>query len=129
MSSIGQTFLPAKQLAAQVFDRHAAPNPCKPCCLNCLQGAKTLLVGDAFAFFTLFKVISEAGLRALHLDRDRQLQARGFPAAEVAAAMRAALGAADCILASYELIMTEGFCFEGVGQSQVTKLLIRMTPR
>ena len=41
------------------------------------QGAKVLIVGDTRAFFTMYRVVDEAGLRAFQLDRSGTLLAAG----------------------------------------------------
>jgi hypothetical protein len=43
-----------------------------------LQGCKVLLLGDHRAFFTMYRVIVDAGLRAHQLDRDGALSKAGL---------------------------------------------------
>ncbi len=49
-----------------------------------VQGCKFLLLGDSRAFFMVYRIIADAGLRAFQLDRDGALarggnQARTYP--------------------------------------------------
>lgn len=45
-----------------------------------VQGCKVLLLGDHRAFFTMYRAITDAGLRAYQLDRDGALLKAGLQA-------------------------------------------------
>jgi hypothetical protein len=84
----------------------------------CLQGRPVLLLADSRAFFTLYKVVSDAGLRAYQLDRDGRLglglgqgQGQGVAncgaaAHEIQEAVEQALRCANCILANNRQLAT-----------------------
>lgn len=102
--------------AARDF-RNVTPESCassknawRPGCLG-LQGAKVLLVGDARAFFTMYKSIVDAGLKPFQLDRDNRLSTAGCSSAQLKAAAEQAASAADCILVTPQQIATSGFPF------------------
>ena len=55
-----------------------------------VQGCKILLLGDSRAFFVVYRLITDAGLRAYQLDRDGAL-ARGGRQARASAGGRCAV--------------------------------------
>lgn len=98
------------------------PSTLKPTSCGSVQGQPVLLVADSRAFFTLYKVITNAGFRAHQLDREGRLQQQpapgpaGQPAtatsstgAAVEQAVAKALDAANCILLSKQQLCLAGF--------------------
>ncbi len=77
-----------------------------------LQDAKVLLLGDARAFFTIYKAIVDVGLKPFQLDRDEKLLKAGLPAEELKKAAGEAATAADCILVTHQQLVSPGFPFE-----------------
>lgn len=77
-----------------------------------LQVAKVLLLGDARAFFTMYKAIVDVGLKPFQLDRDERLLKAGLPAEELKKAAGEAAAAADCILVTHQQLASPGFPFE-----------------
>ncbi len=77
-----------------------------------LQDAKMLLLGDARAFFTMYKAIVDVGLKPFQLDRDERLLKAGLPAEELKQAAGEAATAADCILVTHQQLVSPGFPFE-----------------
>jgi hypothetical protein len=69
---------------------------------SCAQASKSLVVADARAFYTTYRVISDAGLRAMQLDRDGALVQAGLPAGQLREAAKRAAQAADCVLTTHE---------------------------
>ncbi|KAL0033852.1 hypothetical protein WJX77_007687 [Trebouxia sp. C0004] len=78
-------------------------------------GAKVLLLGDARAFFTMYKAIVDVGLKPFQLDRDERLLKAGLPAGELTKAAGEAATAADCILVTHQQLVSPGFPFERFG--------------
>ena len=76
-----------------------------------LQGTKVLLLGDARAFFTMYKSIVDAGLKPFQLDRDKRLTAAGGTSEQLRAAAEQAASAADCILVAPQQSVSPGFPF------------------
>ncbi|KAL0053220.1 hypothetical protein WJX82_002643 [Trebouxia sp. C0006] len=74
--------------------------------------AKVLLLGDARAFFTMYKAIVDVGLKPFQLDRDERLLKAGLPAEELKKAAGEAATAADCILVTHQQLVSIGFPFE-----------------
>ncbi len=77
-----------------------------------LQDAKVLLLGDARAFFTMYKAVVDVGLKPFQLDRDERLLKAGLPAEELKKAAGEAATAADCILVTHQQLVSPGFPFE-----------------
>jgi hypothetical protein len=77
-----------------------------------MQDAKVLLLGDARAFFTMYKAIVDVGLKPFQLDRDERLLKAGLPAEELKKAAGEAATAADCILVTHQQLVSPGFPFE-----------------
>ena len=77
-----------------------------------MQEAKMLLLGDARAFFTMFKVIVDVGLKPFQLDRDEKLLKAGLPAEDVKKAAEDAVAAADCVLVTHQQLAAANFPFE-----------------
>ena len=71
-----------------------------------------MLLGDARAFFTMFKVIVDVGLKPFQLDRDEKLLKAGLPAEELKKAAQDAATAADCVLVTHQQLATADFPFE-----------------
>lgn len=76
------------------------------------QDAKVLLLGDARAFFTMYKAVVDVGLKPFQLDRDERLLKAGLPAEELKKAAGEAATAADCILVTHQQLVSPGFPFE-----------------
>ena len=76
-----------------------------------LQGAKVLLLGDARAFFTMYKSIVDAGLKPFQLDRDKRLSTAGSTPEQLKAAAEQAAQAADCLLVAPQQLMSPLFPF------------------
>ncbi|BDA43161.1 probable protein SHORTAGE IN CHIASMATA 1 at N-terminal half [Coccomyxa sp. Obi] len=72
-------------------------------------GCKVLLLGDHRAFFTMYRAITDAGMRAYQLDRDGTLLKGGLEPLAVKKAAEAAMKAADCILATYDHVAVREF--------------------
>ncbi|KAK9815324.1 hypothetical protein WJX72_001793 [[Myrmecia] bisecta] len=72
-------------------------------------GAKILLVGESNAFFTMYKVITAAGLHAYQLDRSGQLKASGLQPDAINQAVTNVLAAADCLLVTYDHLSVASF--------------------
>jgi hypothetical protein len=99
------------------------PSSLKSTSCSAVQGQPVLLVADSRAFFTLYKVITNAGFRAHQLDREGRLQQQqpgpgpaGQPAAAVGStgaavveAVAKALDAANCILLSKQQLCLASF--------------------
>ena len=77
--------------------------------MHSLQGAKILLLGDARAFFTMYKAIVDVGLKPFQLDRDETLLKAGLPAEELKRAAEEAATAADCLLVTHQQLAAPGF--------------------
>ena len=45
----------------------------------CLQGAKVLLLAESRAFFTVYRTITDTGMRIYQLDRDSQQNITSLP--------------------------------------------------
>ncbi len=77
-----------------------------------MQNAKVMLLGDARAFFTMYKAIVDVGLKPYQLDRDERLLRAGLPAEELKNAAEEAATAADCVLVTHQQLVSPGFPFE-----------------